>query len=99
MNYEFFIASRYLWARRKQIFLTLITIISISGVALGVAALIIWLIGSVIFWIAGRIVTGFNAEYRDALIVSFIGGIIAVCLYVIFDFTLTIIYLNEIFVS
>ncbi|MFX1563667.1 MAG: hypothetical protein ACFFDP_10230 [Promethearchaeota archaeon] len=63
----------------------------------GVAALIIWLIGSVIFWIAGRIVSGFEAEYREALIVSFIGGIIAVSLYAIFYFTLTITYLIEIY--
>ena len=43
MRYEFFIALRYLWGKRKQIFLTLITLISIGGVALGVAALIVTL--------------------------------------------------------
>ena len=41
MRYEFFIALRYLRARRKQAFVSVITAISIIGVAVGVAALII----------------------------------------------------------
>jgi lipoprotein-releasing system permease protein len=41
MRYEFFIALRYLRARRKQAFVSVITGISILGVAVGVAALII----------------------------------------------------------
>ncbi len=39
--YEFFISRRYLRAKRKQSFISLITVISIGGVAIGVAALII----------------------------------------------------------
>jgi lipoprotein-releasing system permease protein len=41
LRYEFFIALRYLRARRKQAFVSVITAISIIGVAVGVAALII----------------------------------------------------------
>ncbi len=41
MSYELFIAGRYLRTRRKQAFISLITILSIAGVALGVMALII----------------------------------------------------------
>jgi len=41
MRYEFFISLRYLKAKRKQIFISLITILSMAGVALGVMALIV----------------------------------------------------------
>ena len=41
MPYELFISLRYLRARRKQVFLSIITFISIAGIFLGVAALII----------------------------------------------------------
>ncbi|HUK46704.1 MAG TPA: FtsX-like permease family protein [Terriglobales bacterium] len=41
MRFEFFIASRYLRAKRKQAVIGVITIISIAGVAAGVASLII----------------------------------------------------------
>jgi lipoprotein-releasing system permease protein len=41
MSYEFFISLRYLRARRKQMFVSIITFISIAGIFLGVAALII----------------------------------------------------------
>lgn len=41
MSYELFIAGRYLRTRRKQAFISLITVLSIAGVALGVMALII----------------------------------------------------------
>ncbi|MDQ7032592.1 MAG: lipoprotein-releasing ABC transporter permease subunit [Desulfonauticus sp.] len=41
MNFELFIAKKYLLTRQKQSFISIITIISILGVALGVAALII----------------------------------------------------------
>ena len=39
--YELFISRRYLRAKRKQSFISLITVISVGGVAIGVAALII----------------------------------------------------------
>ncbi len=40
MNFELFVAFRYLKAKRKQAFISLISVISIIGVALGVMALI-----------------------------------------------------------
>lgn len=47
MTFEFFIASRYLRAKRKQAVIGVITAISIAGVAAGVAALIIaWAINN-----------------------------------------------------
>src|SRR6185295_8909920 len=41
MKFEFLVAVRYLKAKRKQAVISLITLISIIGVAAGVAALII----------------------------------------------------------
>jgi len=41
MPYEFFIALRYLKAKRKQSFISLITILSVAGVAVGVMALVV----------------------------------------------------------
>jgi lipoprotein-releasing system permease protein len=41
MQFEFFIGARYLRAKQKQAFISLITLLSIAGVTLGVMALII----------------------------------------------------------
>jgi len=41
MRYELFISLRYLKAKRKQVFISLITILSMAGVGLGVMALIV----------------------------------------------------------
>ncbi|MGA3083190.1 MAG: lipoprotein-releasing ABC transporter permease subunit [Thermodesulfobacteriota bacterium] len=41
MSFELFVSSRYLKAKRKQTFISIITFISIGGVALGVMALIV----------------------------------------------------------
>jgi lipoprotein-releasing system permease protein len=41
MNYEWMVALRYLRARRRQVFISVITLISILGVMVGVAALIV----------------------------------------------------------
>jgi lipoprotein-releasing system permease protein len=41
MGYEWFISLRYLRARRKQTFISVISFISVTGVTLGVAALIL----------------------------------------------------------
>ncbi len=43
MRYELFISLRYLRAKRKQVLLSIITFISIGGVALGVTALLVTL--------------------------------------------------------
>ena len=41
MKFEWFVASRYLLSRRKQSFISIISIISIVGVGLGVATVIL----------------------------------------------------------
>jgi lipoprotein-releasing system permease protein len=41
MKYEWFIGLRYLKAKRKQTFISIITFISIAGVTVGVMALIV----------------------------------------------------------
>ena len=58
MSYELFISLRYLEAKRKQAFISLISIISIGGVAVGVAALIIVL----------AVMTGFKNDVRDKIL-------------------------------
>ncbi len=55
MNYKFFIAKRYLFSNRGSKFISFITYISIAGVTLGVAALII----------TTSILSGFEKEIRD----------------------------------
>ena len=45
MPYELFIGLRYLKVKRKSAFISIITLISTAGVALGVMALIIVLVG------------------------------------------------------
>lgn len=58
MSYEFFISLRYLKAKRKQVFVSIITFISIAGIFLGVAALIIVL----------AVMNGFEKELRDKIL-------------------------------
>lgn len=58
MKFEFLIALRYLKAKRKQAVISLITVISIVGVAAGVAALIIAL----------AIETGFRVDLQQKLL-------------------------------
>ncbi|MBI1928162.1 ABC transporter permease, partial [Candidatus Poribacteria bacterium] len=41
MKFEWFIASRYLRSRRKQSFISIISVISVGGVALGIATVIL----------------------------------------------------------
>jgi len=60
MRFELFIAFRYLLARRKQAFISLISLISVLGVAVGVMALLIAL----------ALMTGLQAELRDRIIGS-----------------------------
>jgi lipoprotein-releasing system permease protein len=56
--FELFIATRYLLARRKQAFISLISLISGVGVAVGVTALLIVL----------ALMTGLQGELRDRLV-------------------------------
>ena len=58
MSYEFFISKRYLRAKRKQIFVSIITFISIFGIFLGVAALIIVL----------AVMNGFETDLRTKIL-------------------------------
>ena len=60
MSFEFFVALRYLFARRKQAFISLISLISMIGVAVGVMALIIAL----------ALMTGLQGELRDRILSS-----------------------------
>lgn len=58
MNYELFIASRYLRAKRKQAFISVITFISTLGIAIGVMALVIAL----------ALITGFQQDVQDKIL-------------------------------
>ncbi|MFW6005150.1 MAG: lipoprotein-releasing ABC transporter permease subunit [Desulfonatronovibrionaceae bacterium] len=58
MKFEAFIALRYLLANRKQAFISVISLISILGVALGVASLIIVL----------GVMNGFSHNLRDKIL-------------------------------
>jgi lipoprotein-releasing system permease protein len=58
MPYELFIGLRYLKAKRKQFFISLITIISIAGVFLGVMALIIVL----------AVMNGFETDIKEKIL-------------------------------
>lgn len=58
MSYEFFIGLRYLRAKRKQTFISANTFISVAGIFLGVAALIIVL----------AVMNGFEIELRDKIL-------------------------------
>ena len=60
MRFELFVALRYLLAKRKQAFISLISLISTIGVAVGVMALIIAL----------ALMTGLQGELRDRILGS-----------------------------
>jgi lipoprotein-releasing system permease protein len=58
MSYELFIALRYLTAKRKQTFVSVISLVSVLGVIVGVAALIIAL----------ALMTGFQQDIREKIL-------------------------------
>lgn len=58
MTFELFVARRYLTARRKQAFISVITSISVLGIAIGVAALVI----------AIALITGFQGDVQDKIL-------------------------------
>ena len=58
MSYEFFVSLRYLRAKRKQVFVSVITFISVAGIFLGVAALIIVL----------AVMNGFETDLRNKIL-------------------------------
>ncbi len=57
MRFELFVALRYLLGRRKQAFISVISIFSMTGVAIGVAALIIVM----------GVMNGFTTDLRDKI--------------------------------
>jgi lipoprotein-releasing system permease protein len=58
MSFELFVALRYLTARRKQAFISVITLISILGITIGVMALVI----------AIALITGFQGDVQDKIL-------------------------------
>ena len=58
MTFELFVARRYLTARRKQAFISVITSISILGIMIGVAALVI----------AIALITGFQEDVQAKIL-------------------------------
>jgi lipoprotein-releasing system permease protein len=58
MSFETFVGRRYLRAKQKQAFISLITILSITGVALGVMALIVVI----------AVMTGFEADLKTHIL-------------------------------
>jgi lipoprotein-releasing system permease protein len=58
MTFELFVARRYLTARRKQAFISVITTISVGGIAIGVAALVI----------AIALITGFQGDVQEKIL-------------------------------
>jgi len=58
MSFELFVARRYLTARRKQAFISVITLISVAGIAIGVAALVI----------AIALITGFQGDVQEKIL-------------------------------
>src|SRR5262245_21393135 len=58
VQYELFIALRYLRAKRRQAAVSVITAIAVAGITLGVAALII----------AQSLIAGFRADVQDKIL-------------------------------
>lgn len=58
MSFEFFIARRYLKAKRKQAFISVITFLSVSGVAVGVMALVVVI----------AVMTGAESDFRTRIL-------------------------------
>ena len=58
MGFELFIGGRYLRAKQKQAFISLITILSIAGVAVGVMALIVVI----------AVMTGFETDLKSRIL-------------------------------
>jgi lipoprotein-releasing system permease protein len=58
--FELFVALRYLTAKRKQAFISLISMISMAGIAVGVMALVVGL----------AVMTGQQREFRDRIVAA-----------------------------
>lgn len=60
MSFELFVASRYLISRRRQTFISVISLVSVLGVAIGVAALVVVM----------GVYNGFTTDIRDRILGS-----------------------------
>lgn len=58
MSFELFVALRYLFSRRKQTFIYIISLMSILGVAIGVGALVVVL----------GVYNGLTTDMRDKIL-------------------------------
>ena len=58
MSFELFVGLRYLRARRKQAFISVITVISVAGVMLGVMAMMVVL----------AVMTGFGTDIKSKIL-------------------------------
>ncbi len=58
MSYELFIAGRYFKAKRKQTFLSIISFLSVAGVAIGVMALVVVM----------AVMTGAESDFRSRIL-------------------------------
>ncbi|MBQ7606527.1 MAG: lipoprotein-releasing ABC transporter permease subunit [Desulfovibrionaceae bacterium] len=66
MSFELFVASRYLFAKRKQAFIYVISIMAVLGVALGVAALVVVL----------GVYNGMTTDMRDKILGANAHGVV-----------------------
>jgi lipoprotein-releasing system permease protein len=74
LRFELFVACRYLLATRKQVFFSLITLISIAGIALGVAALIAVL--AVMSGFAGELQQRILGNNAHVMVMQYGGGML-----------------------
>ena len=58
MNFEWFIAKRYIWSKRRHPFVGVISTISVLGISVGVAALIVVL----------AVMNGFDEDLKERII-------------------------------
>jgi len=72
MNYELLISRRHLRAKRKNAFINIITVISVGGVALGVAALIVVL----------GVMTGYQEDLQKRILGAYSDVIVFTDIYV-----------------
>lgn len=54
-------------------------------ILLGLSFLVIWLVTSFVLWLAGRVVSGENAKFTDALLITLIGNILNFILLYLFQ--------------
>jgi hypothetical protein len=53
------------------------------------ALIMLWITIALVFFIAGRIVSGMNTTFRDALVVAFVGALVTTILQTLLDWVFT----------